>query len=306
MAEELDVALQLLRMTGQGTVLLGKMTMATYQKLMALRHSGILNKAGEISFDKLMKHKGEDVAVIDIRTEDPAELAKIREDFQKRKILFHELHDMNVTDGRTQFMIHVSDSDKVNAFYRAYPGFEGEKDMSWEKYIDTGDKDQWKEIQARAVENLEKAQKGKEVLDTPEVGKKKELAENLVKENAFKEAQLKKNVENITLNKSLLLKETKNTMIFRMPKTKDYITIPKKDLRLIDGGKTYHAVLDKDKDYKTLSGEELKRLGSQAKPKMVKGADLKTHFAPVTRKLKKVNKPKTKEVINKVPKIITP
>ncbi|MFV0364135.1 MAG: hypothetical protein ACK5LL_13780 [Suipraeoptans sp.] len=157
--DELDMSMQVLKLVGSGAVMLGKCSLSTYQKLKAIEHAKILDKAGQVNYEKLINHKGEDIVVIDIRTQDEKQLEGIKKNLQERKVMFVQMPDMDLSDGRTQFMISSSDVSKVNAFYRQYPNFQGEKNMTLDDYVNTGSDEQWKKVNDSAITNIKKEAK---------------------------------------------------------------------------------------------------------------------------------------------------
>ena len=75
---------------------------------------------GRTSYRRLLNIKGDNLAYFEIGTQDKDMLKKIRAVAKKSGLLFSQLPDFNLEDGKTQFCFSANDLPVFNIFLRAY------------------------------------------------------------------------------------------------------------------------------------------------------------------------------------------
>ena len=75
---------------------------------------------GRTSYRRLLNIKGDNLAYFEIGTQDKDMLKKIRAVAKKSGLLFSQLPDFNLEDGKTQFFFSANDLPVFNIFLRAY------------------------------------------------------------------------------------------------------------------------------------------------------------------------------------------
>ncbi|MBA4698469.1 MAG: DUF3801 domain-containing protein [Ruminococcus sp.] len=86
-------------------------------------------------------------------------------------------------------------------------------------------------------------------------------ANRLSNDAAYKELLRQPGSREITLNEELVKGTSDTSITFRVPGTqgKLLVAIPKEHMRLIDGGQTYTAVIDRKKEYQVLDGGQMSK-----------------------------------------------
>jgi len=288
MSEVQDMT-QILMLTGRGAFKLGEVSVKAVQFFMQLCHSvhtkSMERHPGEVNYDKLITAKGGEVQVVDINTQDVKELAKVKKELKERKITFSQLPDFDLHDGYTQFMIHVSDASKMNAYYRAHPGFARQSSM--DEYYNKAPNDVKEEVRKEAAEAVKKGDNKEKEVEEPEPSHKtsKAAAEDLKHDNAYKTMSTKETAHEITIDKSLITAQTENSVISRVPGTKaqNYIITPKNHMFDLVGSKSMAIVIDKEHKY-DVCDKQGKVIGK------MKGESLIKHYDGLTQNLMKKRK----------------
>ena len=252
--------LELMTRTGVEVIKLGShCSVAAYLKIRDIYHAHVLDKAGEMTYKKLLKHVGSDIQILNFETEDPAEIDKIKETMTDYKISFTCLPDMSIGDGQSQFMIDASDASKAKAFLQNYTRI-SHRQMTADEYAATGSEEQWEELHQKAMEEKQKDlqnqmkdksdQQAMEQSRTPaERAARSEKLIYIRRDDTFRQALQQPGSFQLSLNLTDMLAETSNTMVFRIGEDSKVFVIPKDYVRKESG--RYHAVLLPERDYVT-------------------------------------------------------
>lgn len=249
MSEELQSMVQIIELYGRGLGALGRAIrfsakgaakgvdvakVKTMQHKMKLHYASTGNhKTMKVS--DLEKLTGGQYNILNIPLENEKELMGFYDRLKKMRVSFAELPDLQLGDGYTQIAYNPMDAENVKLvvqYYRKYLS-EMPKDISVDQYMDMAGRD------------------GQELLD--------ELAKKGYAEGMHVEqfAEIQERVQDksyipISLNiDTLLLKENKDSYVFRIPKSRldvaleHAFVVPKKDCLLLDGGKTLVTCLDR-------------------------------------------------------------
>lgn len=263
MAEDIMATVRILELVTRSGVEVIKLgshcSLAAYRKLRDIHHAHVLDKAGEMTYKKLLKHVGSDTQILSFETEDPAEIAKIKEVMTDYKISFTCLPDMSFGDGQTQFMIDASDASKAKAFLQNYTRISHHQ-MTADEYAATGSEEQWEELHQKAMVEKQKDMQNqmKEKPGQPAMEQSRTPVERAVRsekliyirrDDTFRQALQQPGSFQLSLNYADMLAETSNTMVFRIGEDSEVFVIPKAYVRKESG--RYHAVLLPEREYVT-------------------------------------------------------
>lgn len=250
MSEELMTLVQVLELYGRGVGALGKAIRFSAKgvhagidiaKLKNMQRKMKLHYASEGTLDT-MKVKdleeltGGNYRILNIPLEDEKELIGFYDRLKKMNVSFAELPDLCIGDGYTQIAYNPQDTEKIKLVVEHY-----------RKHLATEPTD-------ITLEDYEKlgGTEGKRVLD--ELATKGYKTEQAAEQIERIHGRMKdKDYEAITLNfDSILLEEHKDRYYFRVPKsmntdkTAKAICIMKKDVLILDEGKSAFTHLKKD------------------------------------------------------------
>lgn len=123
MSEISDTAV-LVRLSGEGTYYIVKgsvkATLFLLQKLKRLQKAKLLSGGEVTKFEKFIKATDGKYKILNLPTEATEEIAKMREDFDKMKVRYSVLPDLNVGDGQIQVAYAFEDANKVENWYKNY------------------------------------------------------------------------------------------------------------------------------------------------------------------------------------------
>lgn len=123
MSEISDTAV-LVKLGGEGTYFLIKGAVKgilhLYQTMKKMNAAKILGNGEVEDFEKFLKATEGQYKILNIPTENPDEIAKMKEDLNKLHIGYTVLPDLNVGDGQIQLAYAIADTDKVESWYRSF------------------------------------------------------------------------------------------------------------------------------------------------------------------------------------------
>lgn len=183
MSDELDTTIRIIELvtqTGIYAIRLSKdCSLKVFEKLQDIYHAGVLSKAGKMNYEKLIKHVGRDTVILDFHIEDNDALEKLKQGLTEYKVSFVQLPDMEVGDGRTQFMIDASDAAKVNGYLKAHMDVKVEP-ITANDYTNMGSKERWDEIHEKACKRVQRTSDAKTMPVPTEKVEKKVVSEDII------------------------------------------------------------------------------------------------------------------------------
>lgn len=286
MSEELQSMVQIIELYGRGLGALGRAIrfsakgaakgvdvakVKTMQCKMKLHYASTGNHK-TMKLSDLEKLTGGQYNILNIPLENEKGLLGFYDRLKKMHVSFAELPDLQLGDGYTQIAYNPMDAENVKMVVRYYRKRLSElpQDISIDEYMDMAGKD------------------GKELLD--ELAEKGYTGEMHIEQLSEIQERIKdENYIPISLNiESLLLKENKDSYVFRLPKgrfnaaPKHAIIFPKKDCLLLDSGQTIVTCLDrqgKTNLYHINNDGQV----AEENPLNLKNEDLGKAFAPLGR-----------------------
>lgn len=203
---------------------------------------------GSVKLNTLLKQKGEEIAFFRFPDEKAETVLKALQD---RGVLYYTVPDLNEKDGMTEVMFHVTDAERVNALSdRLRLG----QVIGVEDYLGNADPETVEKAFEEAKEQAQKEGK------TPGMDAKKLEADG-------KEAA-RQNTTAVTANKeTLLLSETEDHVVIKVPYEEKFFSVPKTDVEEMEGNESLRLHLRNDTAY-SLVDREGKEAGS------IKGKEL--------------------------------
>lgn len=123
MSEISDTA-ALVKLGGEGTYYLLKGSVKgilyLYQTIKKLEAARILGKGEVRNFERFLKATEGKYKILNVPTEDPQEIANMREDLDRLHAAYTVLPDLNVGDGQIQVAYALEDMEKVEGWYRSF------------------------------------------------------------------------------------------------------------------------------------------------------------------------------------------
>lgn len=123
MSEISDTA-TLVKLSTEGTYYLIKGSVKgilyLYQTLKKLNAAKVLGNGEVENFEKFLKATEGKYKILNVPTEDPEEIARMKSDLDKLHIGYTVLPDLNVGDGQIQVAYAIEDMDKIESWYRSF------------------------------------------------------------------------------------------------------------------------------------------------------------------------------------------
>ena len=246
MSDEISQAIQIIRLEFDGLRFGMDITGGTVKqaKNLAVFIYALLTREklqGKTSLKKMLSKDGS-LQVLKIREEDMKKFKKIA---KKYGILYSKLPDINKSDGMTEVLFHTEATPRINTLIEKLGNGSIENLMDYVRNGKDGDFE--KVVDYLKKENILK--------DTPsEVEpERKEQLDRYADELKYNAMINDPSRVDITISRKLYEEENLTSIKTRVPNTYGdnvrYLWIDKSDVVSINGGKTFFAYLNKDKEY---------------------------------------------------------
>lgn len=246
MSDEISQAIQIIRLEFDGLRFGMDVTGGTVKqaKNLAVFIYALLTREklqGKTSLKKMLSKDGS-LQVLKIREEDMKKFKKLA---KKYGILYSKLPDINKSDGMTEVLFHTEATPRINTLIEKLGNGSIENLMDYVRNGKDGDFE--KVVDYLKKENILK--------DTPsEVEpERKEQLDKYADELKYNAMINDSSRVDITISKKLYEEENLTAIKTRVPNTYGdnvrYLWIDKSDVVSINGGKTFFAYLNKDKEY---------------------------------------------------------
>ena len=246
MSDEISQAIQIIRLEFDGLRFGMDVTGGTVKqaKNLAVFIYALLTREklqGKTSLKKMLSKDGS-LQVLKIREEDMKKFKKIA---KKYGILYSKLPDINKSDGMTEVLFHTEATPRINTLIEKLGNGSIENLMDYVRNGKDGDFE--KVVDYLKKENILK--------DTPsEVEQeRKEQLDRYADELKYNAMINDPSRVDITISRKLYEEENLTSIKTRVPNTYGdnvrYLWIDKSDVVSINGGKTFFAYLNKDKEY---------------------------------------------------------
>lgn len=246
MSDEISQAIQIIRLEFDGLRFGMDVTGGTVKqaKNLAVFIYALLTREkiqGKTSLKKMLSKDGS-LQVLKIREEDMKKFKKLA---KKYGILYSKLPDINKSDGMTEVLFHTEATPRINALIEKLGNGSIENLMDYVRNGKDGDFE--KVVDYLKKENILK--------DTPsEVEpERKEQLDRYADELKYNAMINDPSRVDITISRKLYEEENLTSIKTRVPNTYGdnvrYLWIDKSDVVSINGGKTFFAYLNKDKEY---------------------------------------------------------
>ena len=246
MSDEISQAIQIIRLEFDGLRFGMDVTGGTVKqaKNLAVFIYALLTREkiqGKTSLKKMLSKDGS-LQVLKIREEDMKKFKKLA---KKYGILYSKLPDINKSDGMTEVLFHTEATPRINTLIEKLGNGSIENLMDYVRNGKDGDFE--KVVDYLKKENILK--------DTPsEVEpERKEQLDKYADELKYNAMINDSSRVDITISKKLYEEENLTSIKTRVPNTYGdnvrYLWIDKSDVVSINGGKTFFAYLNKDKEY---------------------------------------------------------
>lgn len=246
MSDEITQAIQIIRMEFEGLKFGMDVTGATARQVknLAVFIYALLTREklqGRTSLKKMLSKDG-NMQVLKLKESD---LKKFKKLAGKYGILYSQLPDINKEDGFKEILFHTEATPRINTLIEKLSNAKIENLMD---YVNNGKEEDFnKVIEYLKNENV--------ISDTPS-----EITRERINELERYSKELKHNAmindpirADITISKRLYVEENLSSIKTRVPGTYGdgvrYLWLDKADIVEINGGKTYFAYLEKDKEY---------------------------------------------------------
>lgn len=246
MSDEISQAIQIIRLEFDGLRFGMDITGGTVKqaKNLAVFIYALLTREkiqGKTSLKKMLSKDGS-LQVLKIREEDMKKFKKLA---KKYGILYSKLPDINKSDGMTEVLFHTEATPRINTLIEKLGNGSIENLMDYVRNGKDGDFE--KVVDYLKKENILK--------DTPsEVEpERKEQLDRYADELKYNAMINDPSRVDITISRKLYEEENLTSIKTRVPNTYGdnvrYLWIDKSDVVSINGGKTFFAYLNKDKEY---------------------------------------------------------
>ena len=246
MSDEISQAIQIIRLEFDGLRFGMDVTGGTVKqaKNLAVFIYALLTREklqGKTSLKKMLSKDGS-LQVLKIREEDMKKFKKL---VKKYGILYSKLPDINKSDGMTEVLFHTEATPRINTLIEKLGNGSIENLMDYVRNGKDGDFE--KVVDYLKKENILK--------DTPsEVEpERKEQLDRYADELKYNAMINDPSRVDITISRKLYEEENLTSIKTRVPNTYGdnvrYLWIDKSDVVSINGGKTFFAYLNKDKEY---------------------------------------------------------
>ena len=246
MSDEISQAIQIIRLEFDGLRFGMDVTGGTVKqaKNLAVFIYALLTREklqGKTSLKKMLSKDGS-LQVLKIREEDMKKFKKIA---KKYGILYSKLPDINKSDGMTEVLFHTEATPRINTLIEKLGNGSIENLMDYVRNGKDGDFE-------KVVDYLKKENILKDTPSEVEPERKEQLdryADELKYNAMINDASR----VDITISRKLYEEENLTSIKTRVPNTYGdnvrYLWIDKSDVVSINGGKTFFAYLNKDKEY---------------------------------------------------------
>ena len=246
MSDEISQAIQIIRLEFDGLRFGMDITGGTVKqaKNLAVFIYALLTREklqGKTSLKKMLSKDGS-LQVLKIREEDMKKFKKLA---KKYGILYSKLPDINKSDGMTEVLFHTEATPRINTLIEKLGNGSIENLMDYVRNGKDGDFE--KVVDYLKKENILK--------DTPSEIKpeRKEQLDKYADELKYNAMINDPSRVDITISRKLYEEENLTSIKTRVPNTYGdnvrYLWIDKSDVVSINGGKTFFAYLNKDKEY---------------------------------------------------------
>lgn len=246
MSDEISQAIQIIRLEFDGLRFGMDVTGGTVKqaKNLAVFIYALLTREklqGKTSLKKMLSKDGS-LQILKIREEDMKKFKKLA---KKYGILYSKLPDINKSDGMTEVLFHTEATPRINTLIEKLGNGSIENLMDYVRNGKDGDFE--KVVDYLKKENILK--------DTPsEVEpERKEQLDRYVDELKYNAMINDPSRVDITISRKLYEEENLTSIKTRVPNTYGdnvrYLWLDKSDVVSINGGKTFFAYLNKDKEY---------------------------------------------------------
>ena len=246
MSDEISQAIQIIRLEFDGLRFGMDVTGGTVKqaKNLAVFIYALLTREklqGKTSLKKMLSKDGS-LQVLKIREEDMKKFKKLA---KKYGILYSKLPDINKSDGMTEVLFHTEATPRINTLIEKLGNGSIENLMDYVRNGKNGDFE--KVVDYLKKENILK--------DTPSEIKpeRKEQLDKYADELKYNAMINDPSRVDITISRKLYEEENLTSIKTRVPNTYGdnvrYLWIDKSDVVSINGGKTFFAYLNKDKEY---------------------------------------------------------
>ena len=262
MSDEISQAIQIIRLEFDGLRFGMDVTGGTVKqaKNLAVFIYALLTREklqGKTSLKKMLSKDGS-LQVLKIREEDMKKFKKLA---KKYGILYSKLPDINKADGMTEVLFHTEATPRINTLIEKLGNGSIENLMDYVRNGKDGDFE--KVVDYLKKENILK--------DTPsEVEpERKEQLDKYADELKYNAMINDSSRVDITISKKLYEEENLTSIKTRVPNTYGdnvrYLWLDKSDVVSINGGKTFFAYLNKDKEYELVDrdGQVAEKLSGQ-------------------------------------------
>ena len=262
MSDEISQAIQIIRLEFDGLRFGMDITGGTVKqaKNLAVFIYALLTREklqGKTSLKKMLSKDGS-LQVLKIREEDMKKFKKLA---KKYGILYSKLPDINKSDGMTEVLFHTEATPRINTLIEKLGNGSIENLMDYVRNGKDGDFE--KVVDYLKKENILK--------DTPsEVEpERKEQLDRYADELKYNALINDPSRVDITISRKLYEEENLTSIKTRVPNTYGdnvrYLWLDKSDVVSINGGKTFFAYLNKDKEYELVDrdGQVAEKLSGQ-------------------------------------------
>lgn len=262
MSDEISQAIQIIRLEFDGLRFGMDVTGGTVKqaKNLAVFIYALLTREklqGKTSLKKMLSKDGS-LQILKIREEDMKKFKKLA---KKYGILYSKLPDINKSDGMTEVLFHTEATPRINTLIEKLGSGSIENLMDYVRNGKDGDFE--KVVDYLKKENILK--------DTPsEVEpERKEQLDRYVDELKYNAMINDPSRVDITISRKLYEEENLTSIKTRVPNTYGdnvrYLWLDKSDVVSINGGKTFFAYLNKDKEYELVDrdGQVAEKLSGQ-------------------------------------------
>ena len=262
MSDEISQAIQIIRLEFDGLRFGMDITGGTVKqaKNLAVFIYALLTREklqGKTSLKKMLSKDGS-LQILKIREEDMKKFKKLA---KKYGILYSKLPDINKSDGMTEVLFHTEATPRINTLIEKLGNGSIENLMDYVRNGKDGDFE--KVVDYLKKENILK--------DTPsEVEpERKEQLDRYADELKYNAMINDPSRVDITISRKLYEEENLTSIKTRVPNTYGdnvrYLWLDKSDVVSINGGKTFFAYLNKDKEYELVDrdGQVAEKLSGQ-------------------------------------------
>lgn len=262
MSDEISQAIQIIRLEFDGLRFGMDITGGTVKqaKNLAVFIYALLTREklqGKTSLKKMLSKDGS-LQVLKIREEDIKKFKKLA---KKYGILYSKLPDINKSDGMTEVLFHTEATPRINTLIEKLGNGSIENLMDYVRNGKDGDFE--KVVDYLKKENILK--------DTPSEIKpeRKEQLDKYADELKYNAMINDPSRVDITISRKLYEEENLTSIKTRVPNTYGdnvrYLWLDKSDVVSINGGKTFFAYLNKDKEYELVDrdGQVAEKLTGQ-------------------------------------------